>query len=162
MKLISQIKKIRNKVSGQISFNENLSKHSWFNLGGPAKVIFRPKNLSELSTFLKSIPYLPKHLQTIPNHPKTFLNSWWGGGGVHLSPVRVHPCKGPPLWTGKHHFHGLVSSVLDQTWKVDWSRCVLSFGSGLGVGWWLVNGWGWGFYGTVDPKIAKKWLITKK
>ena len=56
MNLISQIEKeIKNKVSGKITFEESLSKHSWFNLGGPAKVIFRPKNLSELSIFLKKI-----------------------------------------------------------------------------------------------------------
>jgi len=56
MNLISQIKKeVKNKVSGQIIFEENLSKYSWFNLGGPAKVVFRPKNLNELSIFLKNI-----------------------------------------------------------------------------------------------------------
>jgi len=55
MKLISQIKEIEKKISGQILFDENLSKYSWFNLGGPAKVIFRPKNLNELSIFLKNI-----------------------------------------------------------------------------------------------------------
>ena len=49
MKLISQIKEVKSKVSGSINFGESLSKHSWFNLGGPAKVIFRPKNLNELS-----------------------------------------------------------------------------------------------------------------
>ena len=36
-------------------FNENLSKLSWFNLGGPAKLLFKPKNLNELSLFLKEI-----------------------------------------------------------------------------------------------------------
>ena len=56
MNLISQIKKeVKDKVSGQIIFDENLSKYSWFNLGGPAKVIFRPKNLNELSIFLKNL-----------------------------------------------------------------------------------------------------------
>ena len=55
MKLISLIKEIKNKFSGQILFDESLSKYSWFNLGGPAKVIFRPKNLNELSIFLKNI-----------------------------------------------------------------------------------------------------------
>ena len=55
MNLISQIKrKVKNKVLGQIKFEENLSKHSWFNLGGPAKVVFRPQNLNELSFFLKN------------------------------------------------------------------------------------------------------------
>ena len=54
MNLISQVKEIKKKISGQILFDESLSKHSWFNLGGPAKVIFKPKNLNELSIFLKN------------------------------------------------------------------------------------------------------------
>ena len=55
MNLISQIKEIEKKISSKILFNESLSKYSWFNLGGPAKIIFKPKNLNELSTFLKKI-----------------------------------------------------------------------------------------------------------
>ena len=54
MNLISQIKEIKSKVSGQILFDSSLSKYSWFNLGGSAKVIFKPKNLNELSIFLKN------------------------------------------------------------------------------------------------------------
>ena len=55
MKLISQINEIKKKISGKLSFDENLSKNSWFNLGGPAKVIFRPNNLNDLSIFLRSM-----------------------------------------------------------------------------------------------------------
>ena len=55
MDLITQVKKIESKISGKILFDENLSKYSWFNLGGPAKVVFKPKNLNELSNFLKNI-----------------------------------------------------------------------------------------------------------
>ena len=55
MNFISQIKEINKKISSQILFDESLSKHSWFNLGGPAKVIFKPKNLNELSIFLKNL-----------------------------------------------------------------------------------------------------------
>ena len=54
MELISQVKKIENKISGKIYFGQNLSKYSWFNLGGAAKVIFIPKNLNELSIFLRN------------------------------------------------------------------------------------------------------------
>ena len=60
MNSISQIKEIKDKISGQILFNESLSKYSWFNLGGPAKVIFKPKNLNELSTFLKNVKGIHK------------------------------------------------------------------------------------------------------
>ena len=55
MTLMAQIENLKNKISGKISFNESLSKLSWFNLGGPAKILFRPKNLQELSIFLKEI-----------------------------------------------------------------------------------------------------------
>ncbi len=60
MNLISRIKELKNKISGQILFEENLSKYSWFNLGGPAKVVFKPKNLSELSIFLKNVKEFDK------------------------------------------------------------------------------------------------------
>tara|TARA_Y100000590_G_scaffold70744_1_gene77397 strand:+ start:4987 stop:5898 length:912 start_codon:yes stop_codon:yes gene_type:complete len=53
MNLISQIEEIKKKISGKILFDESLSKYSWFNLGGPAKIIFKPNNLNELSFFLK-------------------------------------------------------------------------------------------------------------
>ena len=49
MNLISSVENIKKKISGKIFFNENLSKLSWFNLGGPAYVLFRPKNINELS-----------------------------------------------------------------------------------------------------------------
>ena len=55
MNLISKINQIKKKISGQILFNENLSKYSWFNIGGSATVVFKPKNLNELSLFLKNL-----------------------------------------------------------------------------------------------------------
>ena len=60
MNLISQIMEVKSKISGKIQFHENLSKYSWFNLGGPAKVIFKPINLNELSIFLKNIKEFDK------------------------------------------------------------------------------------------------------
>ena len=55
MILNSNIENIRNKISGKILYNENLSKFSWFNIGGVAKILFRPNNLKELSFFLKKV-----------------------------------------------------------------------------------------------------------
>ena len=51
---------VKSRISGKIQFHENLSKYSWFNLGGPAKVIFKPMNLNELSIFLKNIKEFDK------------------------------------------------------------------------------------------------------
>ena len=55
MNLKTKIDKIKDKINGQILFDEDLSKLSWFNIGGPAKVLFKPKSLKELSFFLKEI-----------------------------------------------------------------------------------------------------------
>jgi UDP-N-acetylmuramate dehydrogenase len=55
MNIDKKIEKIKNKITGTISINESLSKLSWFNLGGPARAVFRPKNLNELSIFLREI-----------------------------------------------------------------------------------------------------------
>ena len=55
MDLIERVKKIKDKIKGKISFNENLSKFSWFNIGGPAKIVFRPNDIKELSFFLEAV-----------------------------------------------------------------------------------------------------------
>ena len=55
MNLIAEIEQVKKKLSSQILLDESLSKYSWFNLGGPAKIIFKPKNLNELSFFLKHL-----------------------------------------------------------------------------------------------------------
>jgi len=60
MNFVSEIKEIKKNFSSKILFDENLSKYSWFNLGGPAKIIFKPKNLNELSLFLKKVNGLAK------------------------------------------------------------------------------------------------------
>ncbi len=52
---MEQIEAIKKKILGKITYNENLSKLSWFNLGGPAKILFRPNNLNELALFLKEV-----------------------------------------------------------------------------------------------------------
>ena len=43
MNIESQIKNLEKEISGTISFNEDLSRFSWFNQGGPAKVILGQK-----------------------------------------------------------------------------------------------------------------------
>ena len=51
----NQIESIKKKISGKIYLNKSLSKLSWFHTGGPAKVLFKPTNLKELSLFLKEL-----------------------------------------------------------------------------------------------------------
>ena len=51
MSLLKKLDEMKNRIKGKITFNENLSKFSWFNIGGPAKIVYRPANIKELSFF---------------------------------------------------------------------------------------------------------------
>ena len=45
-----------NLFSGSINYSFPLSKISWLKVGGPVDILFRPKNLDDLSKFLSLIP----------------------------------------------------------------------------------------------------------
>ena len=44
---------LKNSYPENIYLNEQLSKYSWFNLGGPAEIFFRPSSHDQLSGFIK-------------------------------------------------------------------------------------------------------------
>ena len=46
---------LKKKFGKNLIINENLSKYSWFNLGGPADIFFRPENKDQLIKFLNEI-----------------------------------------------------------------------------------------------------------
>ena len=46
---------LKKKFGKNIIFQESLSKYSWFNLGGPAKIMFKPESVEQLTNFLKYI-----------------------------------------------------------------------------------------------------------
>ena len=46
---------LKKKFGKNLILRENLSKYSWFNLGGPADIFFRPENKDQLISFLKKI-----------------------------------------------------------------------------------------------------------
>ena len=50
---IEEIKKFSGKISSKIHFDYDLKKSNWFNIGGQAKVYFRPDSLPDLILFLK-------------------------------------------------------------------------------------------------------------
>ena len=49
---IEDFKKNLEKFKGKIYFDHNLSKLNWFNIGGTAKIFFKPMNLQDLISFL--------------------------------------------------------------------------------------------------------------
>ena len=46
---------LQKKFGRSFIISENLSKYSWFNLGGPADIFFRPASKNQLKEFLKEI-----------------------------------------------------------------------------------------------------------
>jgi len=51
--LSEELKRFSNEVSSKIYFEYDLKKSNWFNIGGKAKIYFRPDNLPDLILFLK-------------------------------------------------------------------------------------------------------------
>lgn len=43
-------------VSGRLSENFDLGKVTWFQVGGPAEILFKPENIDDLALFLKNVP----------------------------------------------------------------------------------------------------------
>jgi UDP-N-acetylmuramate dehydrogenase len=50
---LKELKKFSNEISSKIYFDYDLKKSNWFNIGGKAKIFFKPDNLTDLILFLK-------------------------------------------------------------------------------------------------------------
>ena len=50
---IDKLENFSKKIKGNFFFNYDLKKTNWFNIGGKAKVYFKPESLNELISFLK-------------------------------------------------------------------------------------------------------------
>ena len=53
MNILKQVQDLSKKISGKIYFQYDMKHLNWFNLGGPAKIFFKPNTLDELIIFLK-------------------------------------------------------------------------------------------------------------
>ena len=52
---INKLKILFKKINFTISYNEDLKKKNWFNIGGKAKVFFKANELKDLVEFLKTL-----------------------------------------------------------------------------------------------------------
>ena len=48
---IDHIKELLNEFGSNVKYEQDLKKKNWFNIGGKAKVFFKPDNLKELINF---------------------------------------------------------------------------------------------------------------
>ena len=51
----NQLKKLLSEFGSKVSFEHDLRKKNWFNIGGKTKVFYKAENLKELVNFLKKI-----------------------------------------------------------------------------------------------------------
>lgn len=72
------VNKLRENKFQNIYVNENLSKYSWFNLGGPSEIFFRPESEDELSSFLKFVKNSDKKIGILGAGSNTLIRD----GGV--------------------------------------------------------------------------------
>ena len=82
MKIEDTLKK---KFGNKIYFRENLSKFSWFNLGGPAEILFRPDSSNELASFLKLFKENKKDIYIIGAGSNTLIRE----GGVEGITIKL-------------------------------------------------------------------------
>ena len=76
---------LREKFGNKIHFRENLSKYSWFNLGGPAEIFFKPDSIDELVFFLKFFKEKKKNINIIGAGSNTLIRE----GGVEGITIKL-------------------------------------------------------------------------
>ena len=54
MNILQQVQNFEKKISGRIYYEYDMKRLNWFNLGGPAKIFFKPNTLDDLIIFLKN------------------------------------------------------------------------------------------------------------
>ena len=64
---------LQKKFGKNLIINENLSKYSWFNLGGPADIFFRPENKLQISEFLRQLKGLKYDLYILGAGSNTLI-----------------------------------------------------------------------------------------
>ena len=83
MKLIP--KEVEIKYGKKILFNEKLDNYSWFNLGGPSEIFFKPHNIEDIIFFLKTVK--PKKFTIIGAGSNTLIRD----GGVEGITIKLSP-----------------------------------------------------------------------
>lgn len=64
---------LQKKFGKNLIINENLSKYSWFNLGGPADIFFRPENKLQILEFLRQLKGLKYDLYILGAGSNTLI-----------------------------------------------------------------------------------------
>ncbi len=82
----TEFKKLESNFGKNINFKVSLSKYNWFNLGGPARIFFKPDNLDQLKNFLKEIKGLYKIMCLGAGSNTLVRDGGFNGAIIKLSP----------------------------------------------------------------------------
>jgi len=77
------LKEIKLKFGKKILFNEKLSNYSWFNLGGPSEIFFKPDNIEDIVFLLKN--FKPKKITILGAGSNTLIRD----GGVEGITIKL-------------------------------------------------------------------------
>lgn len=85
---------LQKKFGKSLRIKENLSKYSWFNLGGAAEVFFRPENKNQLINFLKEIKGKNQQIHILGAGSNTLIRDAGISGaviklGAHFTDIRL-------------------------------------------------------------------------
>ncbi len=111
MNIESNLKKSFGK---QIYFKENLSKYSWFNLGGPADLFFRPDSIDQLTLFLNFFKNQKEKINIIGAGSNTLIRE----GGVNGITIKL---------SSKFSYTKLLEKDIIQTGAATLERAVSDF-----------------------------------
>ena len=50
--MINKNNDLKKYFGDQIIYDENLNKYSWFKIGGPTEIFFKPRDVEQLKNFL--------------------------------------------------------------------------------------------------------------
>ena len=59
---MQELKIFKDQNNSNLKFDFSLKNSNWMNIGGLAKIFFKPENLKELISFLKILPIYKKHV----------------------------------------------------------------------------------------------------
>ena len=78
-------KEMKTKFGKRILINENLSNYSWFNLGGPAEIFFKPNSLEDIFFFIEK--QKPKKFTILGAGSNTLIRD----GGIRGITIKLGP-----------------------------------------------------------------------
>ena len=112
---------LKKKFGKNLIINENLSKYSWFNLGGPADIFFRPENKDQLREFIIEIKKEIKEIYIL------------GAGSNTL--IRDRGVKGVVIKLGSKFSHlKLLEKSIIEVGAATLDRKIANFAKQNGIG----------------------------